>query len=220
MSIISSRHQITRFIAGTTAGSSKPMNEQRLAKIGYKSSKNQPARFQSVCASVPQIASSEIFGSMNELIPYVRTLLESAQDGIIRSLYESSVGTLDGINDEEISIDACIAYLECEQNGGRLTKELLENWFVHNVQDNLSIVIAEKLHTEDLDDPRVAQNVNVYKGLISSLAGAKTIFSDVQIKSAQKALELSSSEDEISKKLTVRLESMSKKGKIEDLLEL
>lgn len=85
---ITNRHSVVPF----TAGESKPMTGQRLAKVGYKSTKKNPARFKSVCVSVPEIPENNIRSELDRLIPHVRTMLENAQDGIIRSLYESREG--------------------------------------------------------------------------------------------------------------------------------
>jgi len=53
---ISNRHPLNPF----TSGASQALAGQRLAKIGYKSSKTAPARYPSVCASIPPIDSAEV----------------------------------------------------------------------------------------------------------------------------------------------------------------
>src|SRR5438874_354432 len=79
---ISNRHPVNPFIAGKSA----PMSDQRLAKVGYKNSKNSPARFPSICASVPYITEFTE-DQFERLQPYIVNLLENAQDGILKSLY-------------------------------------------------------------------------------------------------------------------------------------
>ena len=213
---ISTRHTVEQFVAGT----SKAMNGQRLSKVGYKSSKNAPAKFTSVCASVPRISDDDVIARMNDLVPYVRNLLESAQDGIFRSLYESSGGTRTEIGDDEISVSACIGWLENEQNGGRLTSDGIGIWFDTNLRDNLTVLFADRIGADDVDDPRIGKHLASYRGLFCSISGGKTVLSDVQIRGIRKALEVSSVDDEMSVKLIGRLDSMEKKVKIEELLEL
>jgi len=220
MSVISNRHQVNKFVAGK----SQPLANQRLAKIGYKSSKINPAKFASVCVSVPMIDPKEVITDFTPWFPHLRTLMENAQDGIIKSLYESSNGQLTTVGDDEIGYSAILAFLEAEANGGRMTKEFLVAWFNQELQDNLTVVIAEKLGFEELNEEQektVSKHVNAYRELISSLAGGKTLLQETQVKSLQKVLELTANEDdETVKKLNLRLENMLKKEKIEDLLEL
>lgn len=215
---ISNRHSINGFIAGKSA----PMSDQRLAKVGYKSTVKNPAKFPSVCASVPFITELDE-GQFERLQPYIVQMLENAQDGIFRSLYESSGGLLDAISDDDICIDACISYLEAESTGGRLTKEYLEQWFDTSVRDNLFVCIAEKLGfseiTADVEET-VNKHIAGYKAMIASLSGGKTFYQEPQIKGLLRALEVSSVDDDTSKKLNVRLKGMLNRPKIEELLGL
>ena len=216
---ISNRHQVVKFVAGK----SEPLTDQRLSKVGYKTTTKNPAKFASVCASVPVIAGDEILTRMEDLIPYVRTMLENAQDGIFRSLYESSGGLLNAISDEDIGLNACISFMESENNGGRLTKEFLDAWCKANVVDNLSVVIADKLGFTELtpeNETVIARHVKGYVDMITGLSGGKTFYQPNQIKAIRKTLDVATADDEVSKKLIARLDSMEKKEKIEDLLEL
>lgn len=213
---ITNRHAVVPFVAGK----SQALTDQRLSKVGYKSSKGKPAKFASVCASVPVIPADEIVGNINRLIPYVRTFLESAQDGIFRSLYESSGGLRTEIGDSEIGIDQIIGYLESESTGGRLSIEYLNDWFDNNLKDNLTVVIADKIGAQDVDDPRISAHIASYRGLIASLSGGKTLLNSVQISGIRRALEVCSMDDDTSVKLLSRLDVMEKKPKIEELLEL
>ena len=218
MSIISTRHNINPFVSGK----SEALTGQRLSRIGYKSTKNNPAKYPSVCVSVPHINPADITANINSLMPYIGNMLETAQDGIIRSLFESSHGTKQSISDEDISILACIGYLESESNGGRLTKEYLELWFDSNIAENLSVVIADKLGFDMSTEAQmetITKHLNGYKGLIASLSGGKTILQPNQISACKRALEIASIDDDTSAKLTARLNNMVPK-KMEELLEV
>ena len=224
MSTISNRHQVNKFVAGKSA----PLSGQRLSKVGYKTTKKQTAKYASVCVSVPMIdTANDPFvqyradGAFDNII---KTALENAQDGIIKSLYESSGGTLSTVGDDDIGIVQCLAYIDAENNGGRLTKEFIGAWFDENVSENLSVVIAEKLGFEDMSDNQMVQigkHIAGYKGLFMSLAGGKTVLEEKVIKQLQRALEVSSVEDDTAEKLAKRLTNMLKPvEKMEDLLEL
>ena len=220
MSIVSNRHNVNLFVAGK----SEALSGQRLAKIGYKKTKENQNPLKSVCVSVPSINMTEYShmvsaGVFNSII---QCALENAQDGIIRSLYESSEGNLTTVSDEEISVNACINYINAENAGGRLTKEYLENWFANNISDNLSVIIADKLGFDMSTEEQlntIGKHLNMYKGLISSLAGNKTILQPQQINACKRAIEVSSIDDDTSKKLLQKLANMSPK-KLEELLEL
>lgn len=215
---ITNRHTVNPFIAGKSA----PMNEQRLAKVGYKSTVKTPARFPSICVSVPIITEFDE-DQLNRLSPYIVQMLENAQDGIIRSLYESRDGSLSEVSDADISIDSCISFLEAESTGGRLTKEFLEQWFDAQMRDNLTVVVADKLGFSELNDDvliTVGKHVAGYRGLIASLSGGKTLLQEPQIKGLLRALEVSSVDDETSVKLNARLNAMLNRPKIEELLGL
>ena len=222
MSHFPSSHLVTKFISGQ----SEALTGQRLAKVKYKTTAKQTAKFPNICASVPFLSASDIMAYDAQLIPHIRTLLESAQDGILRSLYESSDGTLSQVQDSEISIPECIKYLEAESQGSRLTKEVISAWFDSSVKDYLFVIIGEKLRYNMDDgeltpeqDATINRHLNGYRGLYESLAGGKTILQPTQISSLNKVLELIDS-SEIGDKLKNRLEGMMNKPKIEELLEL
>lgn len=219
MSNISNRHTVTKFVAGE----SKPLSGQRLARVGYKTTHKTPAKYPSICASVPQINPEHILGNVTKLLPYICTMLEETQDKILRSLYESSDGTLQAVTDDDISVEQCVAYLAAEAAGTRLTTELVEAWFDAQVSDNLVVVVATKLGYSDLTPenlPTVQKHVKVYRALLSSLAGGKTVLTPTQIQGCKRALEVSSVDDETSRKLNARLTALEAKPKMEELLEL
>ena len=178
MAIIGTRHSLVLF----TAGESKPQSGQRLAKIGYKQTEAMTKKGEvaplSVCASVPQVSVDDVRANIDRLLPYIGTMIENAQDGIIRSLYESAGHTLIAVDDADISVSACIGYLAAEAAGDRLKKDVIEQWFDSEVKENLTVFLAEKLGFSELTPENckvVDKHVATYRGLISSLAGGKTI---------------------------------------------
>lgn len=214
MSIISNRHNISKFVSGE----SKPLTGQRLAKVGYKLTEKMKKEGktcpESICVSVPPINGEDIQTHINALIPHISEYISEVQDKIIRGLYEGSDYSLSSVSDEEISVSACIAYLESESSGGRWTKEYLTDWFTRNVEDNLSVVIAEKLGFQEPTEQQwniVYGHTKAYAELISSLSGGKTELNFEQINGVRRAIEVSSVDDDTSQKLIKRLDVMEKK---------
>jgi len=214
MSNVSNRHPVNQFVAGT----SKPLAEQRLSKVGYKTTtdkktkKEIPPKFPSVCASVPKFSNAQILDRATDLVDSIRTVVENAQDGIFKSLYESSGGTLREVSDEDISIDACIAFLAAENEGDRLTKESIGKWFVSGLADNLTVVLAEKYGFEELNDAqmeRINKDLAAFKGLLSLLAGKDVFLADAQKKGIAFALKYAAEDDAVAQKLLVKFEKLN-----------
>lgn len=221
---ISNRHTVVKFVSGET----KAMTGQRLAKVGYKSTKKNPAKFNSIAVSVPHINPAEIEKNYIKLLPHIGALIENAQDGIIRSLYESSDGKLTEVGDNDISVEACIAYMNSDSDGGRLTKAYLESWFDSNCADMLFVAIAEKCgYGGNGIDPTPEQtvqlnnSVKIYRDLISSLSGGATMFTPGQINGVKKMFDTLMIGDDTEKKLIARIKKMEEKKEevnLEDLL--
>ena len=224
MSIIGTRHSFQLFIAGE----SKPQDGQRLAKIGYKQTEAMTKRGEtappSACVSIPQIPVDQIRANIDRLLPYIGTMLENAQDGILRSLYESSGHVLGSVDDADISVSACISYMAAEAAGDRLKKEHIEQWFDSEVKENLFVFLAEKLGCDDLTQENtkvIDKHVGIYRQLIGSLAGGKAILETKQINGCKKAISLSASNDRIAQRLTERLVAMEQpKKKMEEFLDI
>lgn len=215
MSNVDTRHNVFPFVSGE----SKPFSGQRLAKVGYKSSKTNPAKFPSVYASIP-VLDSWTENQNVRLRPFLVQMVQDTQDKVFRSLYESSDGTLTSISDADISVDQVIAYLESESTGDRLTKEKIGEWFEASMKDNLTVVIADKLGTENVEDVRIGQHLKGYKELFMSLSKDSGALQDTQIRGLRKAIEVSSVDDEVSKRLDAKLEAMQNRPPMLELLGL
>ncbi len=224
MSHVSTVHDLKPFKAGD-----KPLSGQRLAKIGYKKTEKQKNPLQSVAASVPFIPVESITSNVQRLLPHICTMLENAQDGIIRGLYESSGGTLKIVQDAEISVEACIGFLEAEASGNRLTSEAIEKWFDAELSENVFAMLAQKLGflsndadatLNDAQESTVNKHVRVYRDVLASLAGGKTMLAEKQIKGCRNALALAPDDsDPMVSRLTSRLDTMERKNS-EDFIDL
>jgi hypothetical protein len=215
----------THLVTGFDSAKSQALSGQRLAKIRYKTTKAQAAKFPSVCVSVPPLGENDWAPHYAQLIPHIKAMLENAQDGVIRSLYESHEGKLSSVQDQDISVAACIGFMEAESQGSRLTKETIDAWFDSGVAEYVAALVVEKLgYGEGSDltpeqEATVARPVKAYKDMYSALAGGKTMYAPHQIASLRKVLALLDS-DEIGVKLDARLVKMLEAPKIEELLEL
>lgn len=217
MSNVSNRHTVIPFVAGKSTA----LSNQRLIRVLYKPSKKVAQKYPSVCVSVPNIEEPLSADTLDKLNPYIIEMIQKAQDGIVKNMYEESKGKLSNISDEDISINAVISFLEEESSGGRLNKEILYSWFDEFLKDNLTVTIAEKLNIDDIDDEKIIKAVNGYKEMIASLSGGATVYSEKQVKNLLKVLELSSAEDDdaIIGRLNKRLNNMISKD-MSSLIEL
>ena len=232
MSVISNVHTLYPFVSGE----SKPLTGQRLAKIGFKTTKAMEAKglkaLPSVCASVPFLTQEEIMGSVTALLPFIGTMLEGVQDQIIRGLYEGKKGALENVRDEDISVSQCIAFLESEATGSRLSSESIKAWFNGSVASVFSQVIimdALKYGTEpaaltEEQSQTVQKHVGIYAEVMAMLAGkglTRSSFSDKQWARLAQILDLTleeSPEDTFAQKLKDKMSVISKAVKIEDII--
>lgn len=221
MSNVSNRHAIVPFVAGT----SKPLADQRLARAGFKLTEKMKAAgktaLPSVCASVPFIDAAAVQVFMNDLLPHIGAMLEKTQDEILRSKYESSGGQATDITDEELSIPACLAFLNAESAGSRLSVESIGAWFDSSLTDNLTVLIADKLGF-DLSTPEqeatVAKHVRNHRDVLCMLAGKNVILAPRQISAVQNMLELAAEEDTMHQKLSAKLAALMNKKEEEFLI--
>lgn len=220
MSVVSNRHSIVPFVAG----SSKALSDQRLARAGFKLTEKMKAvgktALPSVCASIPQIDPAAIELFWNDLLPHVGTMLEKAQDEILRAKYESSGGTATDITDEELSIPACLAMLNAESAGSKLSAESIGAWFDSSLTDNLTVLIADKLGF-DLSTPEqeatVAKHVKNHRDVLAMLAGKNVILAPRQMTAVRNMLELAD-EDVMHGKLSAKLAALAGKKEEEFLI--
>jgi hypothetical protein len=219
MSQFPGQHLVTAFVSGT----SKALPNNRLAKVGYKQTKAMVAKGlaapKSICVSVPFIdadrfTEEEIF---TKLVPHIQNLLAGAQDGLIRVLYESAKFSLSSVTDEEISIEKCIAFLEEQEIGGRLTIDSVKEWFTSEMAGILgeyaSKMLAPKFQGTDLET-KTQQVLNGYQGMFTALSGGKTYYPPEKRKNLLDALALTNDDDEIAGKLATRLQAMEKQDAV------
>jgi hypothetical protein len=219
MSHFPSTHLVTAF----DSAKSQPLTGQRLAKIRYKTTKAQTAKFPSVCVSVPFATSAIVTtdNNLDRLMPHILALIETAQDGVIRSLYEASEGKLSSVQDSELGIDSILGYLEAESQGTRLTKEFIGAWFDTDVAEILQAAFVDKwswdgelTHEQTV---KLEQVTKAHKEMFAALAGGKTSYNIGQCAGLLKVLDLADTSD-TAEKLRARLVGMSTKVDIAEML--
>ena len=177
----------------------------------------------SVFASVPFIATSDIEAAIPRMLDHIRDMLEKAQDGIIRSLYGSTNGAASVVTDDDISVDACTAYLETKAAGTRLSAESVNAWFASTAKDYVIAFIADKLRFTELtpDNLKVCeQHANGYCGLLQVLAGGKTILPANQLKTLRIVLYTLGEDNAMASRLLEKITAMEapKRPKVQELL--
>ena len=214
MSNISNTHNVTPFVSGT----SKPLHGQRLIKVGFKKTDKIPNPLPSVCVSVPFHSADMVSPeNLQQLLPYIGTMLENAQDGIVRTLYESSNGVKNTIHDDEIGFSAILGYLENEKSGGKLSAEKVAKWFTEQIEENLIVVFADKLGftSDDLTENQLAvinKHIAGNRDLLCSLTGHKVILQENQINGLRRVLELAVDRDNVWSQLSSKLNDQSAKS--------
>lgn len=218
MSNFNGQHAVVSYVSGVTKALS---GGNRLAVISYKTVKDKLTgkdlgKKESKAVSVPLLDDVGIKGQIPELIPHIRDMLAGVQDKIIREMLDSEV-SCSHISDADISISACISYLESESGVGRMTKVMLNEWFDTCLADDLMVALANKLGVSDVPSAGEAAKIeglmSVYREKLSALAGGKTSYDVKTAVSLIKALELKGNiaDDSIGGKLHEKLVKMRDK---------
>lgn len=215
MSIIDSvNNSVVPYVSGTT----KPFTGQRLIIVTYKTvtDKSSPMcniKRESKCVSVPLIPSELIAANLVVLTPHIRGMLESVQKSIVREMLDSLVnGSVHSVGNADISLEACIEYLESSDESGRLTKESVGNWFDSSIATSLAVALADKLgigtEPTDAESTKVMAIIAAFRRDVSALAGGKTNYPPVIAVQLKKALAYAPNDDVIASKFVARLDKM------------
>ena len=212
MSVIDTvRHTVINYIS-SGKDITKAFAGQRLVTACYRTKDGNTVRTNRAC-SIPMLAMAEIDSKLEILKPLLVEMLESTQDKIFKNLLDANgtAGTVVDIADSDISLDACIAYLQDSNAGERLTKESIGVWFSTELEDKLMIALATKLGVgeipSDSDSKKIELICNEYKAKLQAMAGGKTSYNEKLAVSIKKALELVP-EDKLAIKFNTRLDAM------------
>lgn len=167
---ITQAHQFTTLDKNTT-----PLHGQRLVRLIAKSARgsdkpSNPNLSQSLAVSIPPVTMDEVAAVIDKLIPHVIGMVQDAQDKIIRE-YRLETGN-DSINQELISVDAVIAFLDSSATGERVSKEYLQDWFASEYEE-----VAKKwidtIAGGSLCDDVIEQKTNLMRDMIAGWASPK-----------------------------------------------
>lgn len=217
MSVISNRHVLEVF----DSKKSKAANGQRLAIASTKITKEDKAAGltekskPSMCASIPVVSADVLSDSvMQAFKPYVLQMVLDTQDKIVRQFAENECST---VGDDDISVDAVLAYLDDESKGARLTKEIIVEWFDGSLADSLALAFADKMGLSDTptedETKKLNQQIQVYREKLASLAGGKTVFAPDVAKKMIRALEFGAADDAMIVRFTARCKKMMEEPK-------
>jgi hypothetical protein len=206
MSIISTSHTVTSYQSGKT----KPLEGQRLAKVTYKTDKVTGVKPDSKAVSIPLI-------TWTEITPYIKALqgefvdvVHKAQDALVRRKVEAGAAS---IHEDDISMSAVVSYLV--EESGRMTGEVIREWYKESLSDSLMIAFASKLGIPEDSAGTTEQQAKLekilkgYEDSFAKLASGKASFNDMQRTNMLKALELIEDGDALKDKFVVRLSKVS-----------
>jgi hypothetical protein len=174
MSNISNRHNVQKLDKA-----SKALSGQRMARVIAK--KNKDGQYESVNLVESKFVSIPAIGPISDeqfkaLEVHVQSMLMDAQDQLIRDEIVTNGAT--SIGDEQISIDACIAYLDDAAKGNRVTGEYLAKWFTETYLDAAMqfVCAAMKFDAENLTQDQaeaIAKKCNVLNSMFAGFASGK-----------------------------------------------
>lgn len=211
MSNVSSFHSIQSY-----SGKESALSGQRLITVTFKTDKETGIKPESKCVSVPLVADSfgtEIIDNWELVQKHVYGFFADIQDKIVR---ESVIDGKDQVHENEIGLFSCLDYLNQVSSGGRLSKEVLSNWFSEEVEPVLATVLCEKLGVVN-SSPTVqqekvlTQTLKRFEQWICSLAGTKTLFGNDTILQLEKCFSLVGSSPLLDK-LNAKLIEMKKQN--------
>lgn len=174
MSNVSNTHNVA-----TLDKKSKAFDGQRMARVIAKANKSGEYESENLkeskFVSVPMIAPEFTQSQLVQLMPHIVGILADAQDAIIR---ERIIDGATAINDAEISVDACIQYLDDQSKGNRITKEYLQKWFTDTFYESAMefVCMNAKFDPNELTPAQatvVEQKANVLRDMFSGFSGAR-----------------------------------------------
>lgn len=174
MSNVSQMHSVQKL-----EKNSKALSGQRMSRVIAKKGKNGEYESsnltESKFVSIPLITEFSA-DQLNALKPHIIGLVMGAQDAIIRDRIISE--GISSVHENEIAIDKCIAYLDDEAKGNRVTGAYLQQWFTDTYYEQA----AEFVCTSAKFDPNaltqeqinvIEKKVNVLRDMFAGFASPR-----------------------------------------------
>lgn len=213
MSNVSSFHSIQSY-----SGKESALSGQRLVTVTFKTDKETGIKPESKCVSVPLVSesfSAEILENWSLVEKHIYRFFEDIQDKIVR---EAVIEEKSQIHGNEIGLFSCLDFLNSVSSGGRLSKEILANFFAEEVEPVLATVLCEKLGVVNSSpspqqEKVLSATLKRFEQWIVSLSGTKTLFGNDTILQLEKCFSLVSSSPLLDK-LSAKLVEMKKQNSL------
>lgn len=182
--------------------SSKPeSHDHRLVVLRWKETEKKKAHA-ARCVSIPKLDVSVTPAILGQSLT---DAFYELQDTIIRELVEKHLAThpneiAQTIDDADYSYEAVAAWSQAQAISKRLSKETIEQWFDHNLRDNLMVALANANNIGDDATPeqlaRITKATSNYRTVIANLASPRANYDETEVRKLQKALSNSESTDD------------------------
>lgn len=145
----------------------------------------------SVAASLPVISKDAIVSNISVLVECVKAWCEDTQDKIVR---ECVLAGKSSIEANEIDLAAIAAFMRESMTSGRLSGEMLTDWFTEQMEPMLTDTLAKKLGITEQSEPalhtKLETMVTVYKTKLVALASGRTKYDKPEALQLIKAFEV------------------------------
>lgn len=192
----------------------------RTVPVTFKTDKVTKVKRDSVATSLPVLSRDAIVSNITTLVECVKAWCEEVQDKIVR---EAVLAGKQAINADEVDLAAIAAFMRESMTSGRLSGEMLQDWFTEQMEPMLTLTLAEKLGitTESPTEShtKLETMVTVYKTKIIALASGRTKYDKKEAGQIMRAFEvcnLVDTEDDIGAKLVQKLRVMMQAPELVD----
>ena len=169
MSIVSNVHSFVKLTKDA-----KPMMGQRLVRLIAKGENKHANLAESLAVSIPRVDQEQVIAVIDRLIPHVVGMVQDAQDKIVRE-WRIEHGR-DEIPESVFSVDECVAWLDANAAGDRVSAEYLTEWFGEEYMSAAQHYISEALGVDIVNGevPEVVQQkCNVLREMFTGFASPK-----------------------------------------------
>lgn len=191
MSNVSNVHQFKPLDKNSAA-----LSGQRLIRLIAKKDKNDKYQSEnlqgSMCVSVPLVTQEQVVDVIEKLIPHVVGLVQDAQDKIVRE-WRIEHGRNE-IPESAFDVNACIAWLDDNATGDRVTKEYLQEWFMADYAETAKRFITQAMGGTVSDDI-VSAKTHVLRDMFAGWSSGKYSPNIPQCKAMVRFVEFSGDTD-------------------------
>lgn len=198
-------------------GKQRPEQGERLCVIAFKTpsdKKDDPSykRPDARCVSVPKLSISVTPQILQDAL---LSALEDLQDSVIRKIVVDALDegkNVITVHDSQISFEAIADYAKEQAAGGKINKELIEDWFDASIADRLTVALAAAMKYEPEKgalpevEKKLADAVTGYKKVFMQFSAPRAGVSQKVANQVKKALDLAENkEDRVYKALALKV---------------